>query len=59
MGATSIESLTSTIDLKGSTGYIALGMAFQNVSFTCLFPNIPRFMFTEKCCGNVNILVFM
>ena len=21
--------------------------------------NIPRFMFTEKCCGNINMLVFM
>ena len=59
MGATSIESLTSTVALKGSAGYIAPGMAFQNVNFTCLFPNIPQFMFTEKCCGNINILVFM
>jgi hypothetical protein len=38
MGETSIESLTSIVALKGSARYIASGMAFQNVSFTCLFP---------------------
>ena len=30
---TSTESLTSTLDLKGSMGYIAMGMIFFNVKF--------------------------
>ena len=39
VGATSTESLISTLALKGSMGYISQAMDFQNNSFTCLFIN--------------------
>ena len=39
VGATSNESLISTLSLRGYMGYISQGMDFQNNSLTCLFVN--------------------